>query len=51
MVSNVISQKTAAILVTINGVCKVILGVFQTDGLQLPAGSTVKQTTTVTSAK
>lgn len=44
MVSNVISPKTAAILTTINGVCKIVLGVFQTDGIQVPTGSTVTET-------
>lgn len=44
MVSNVISAKTAAILTTINGVCKIVLGVFQTDGVQIPTGSTVTET-------
>lgn len=48
MVSSVIKPNTAAILVTINGVCKVVLGVFQTDGIQVPAGSTLKQTSTLT---
>jgi hypothetical protein len=50
MVSNVISSKTAAIMAAVNGICKIVLGVFQTDGVQIPAGSTVIQTskTTVT---
>lgn len=48
MVSSVISPKTAAILTSINAVCKIVLGVFQTDGLQVPAGTQVKQTTTMT---
>lgn len=48
MVSNVISPKTAAILVSINGVCKVVLGVFQTDGPALPPGSKLTTTSTVT---
>ena len=48
MVSSIIKPHTAAILVTINGVAKVVLGVFQTDGIQIPSGSTVTQKTTVT---
>lgn len=47
MVSSVIKPKTAAILVTVNGFCKIVLGLFQTDGVQVPAGSTLKQTTTI----
>ena len=51
MLSSVIKPKTAAILTAINGVAKVLLGAFQTDGVQMPAGSTMTQTskTTVTS--
>jgi hypothetical protein len=37
MVSNVISPKVAAICATINGVLKVILGVFETDGVPVNA--------------
>jgi hypothetical protein len=48
MLSSVIKPHTAAILVAVNGVCKVLLGVFQTDGVQVPAGSTIKQTSTIT---
>lgn len=44
MVSTVISPKTAGYLVAVNTVCKVVLGVFQTDGIQVPTGSTVVQT-------
>lgn len=47
MVSSIIKPKTAAILVTANAVCKILIGVFQTDGIQLPANSTVTQTTKV----
>lgn len=47
MVSNVISAKTAAIMGTANAVCKILVGVLQTDGIQIPANSTVKQTTTI----
>jgi hypothetical protein len=36
MASNVITPHTAAILATINGICKVVLGIFQVDGVQLP---------------
>lgn len=32
MVSSVIKPHTAAILVTVNGLCKVFLGLLQTDG-------------------
>lgn len=50
MVSSVISPHTAAILVTINGICKVSLGVFQKDGgAQLPSGTVIK--TSVTTPK
>lgn len=48
MLSSVIKPHTAAILVAVNGVCKVLLGLVQTDGVQVPAGSTVKQTSTIT---
>lgn len=48
MVSSVIKPHTAAILVSINGVCKVVLGAFQSDGLTVPPGSTLKQTSTLT---
>lgn len=48
MISNVISPKTAAICGSVNAICKVVLGAFQTDGLQVPAGTQVKQTTVVT---
>lgn len=44
MVSTVISPRTAGYLVTVNTICKVVLGVFQTDGIQVPTGSTVVQT-------
>jgi hypothetical protein len=47
MVSSIISPKTAVILTTINGVCKIVLGIFQTDGVQVPANSTVTQTTKI----
>jgi hypothetical protein len=46
MASNVITPQTAAILATINGICKVVLGVFQVDGVQLPPGTNVSQSTT-----
>lgn len=49
MVSSVISPKTAAWMVTINGICKVVLGVFQTDGASLPAGTNIK--TSITTPK
>lgn len=48
MLSSVIKPHTAAILTAINGVCKVVLGVFQTDGTAIPPGSTLKQTSTLT---
>jgi len=48
MVSSIIKPRTAAILVSVNGVCKVLLGVFQTDGVQLPPGTNVKTSTSVT---
>lgn len=51
MTASVIKPHTAAILVTINGVAKVLLGMFQTDGVQIPAGLTVEQTTTVQTPK
>jgi hypothetical protein len=51
MASSVISPKTAAIMASINGICKIVLGIFQTDGVQIPTGSKVTQTTeTVVSA-
>jgi hypothetical protein len=51
MTSSVIKPHTAAILVSVNGVAKVVLGIFQTDGVQLPAGSTVKTTVTTPDVK
>lgn len=48
MLSSVIKPHTAAILVAVNGVCKVLLGLVQTDGIQVPAGSTIKQNSTIT---
>jgi hypothetical protein len=48
MTASIIHPKTAAILGTINGIAKVVLGIFQSDGIQIPSGSTVKQTTSVT---
>ena len=48
MVSSIIKPHTAALLVTINAVAKVLLGVFQTDGVQVPPGSTIKSNTTIT---
>ena len=48
MASNVISPKTAAIMASINGICKIVLGVFQTDGVQVPAGTQISTTTVVT---
>lgn len=48
MVSSIITPKTAAILTSVNAICKIVLGVFQTDGVTLPASTTVKQTTTIT---
>lgn len=47
MTSSVIKPHTAAILVSVNGVAKVVLGIFQQDGIQLPGGTTVTQETTV----
>jgi hypothetical protein len=51
MTSSVIKPHTAAILVSVNGVAKVVLGIFQTDGVQLPSGSTVKTTVTTPDVK
>lgn len=48
MLSSVIKPHTAAILVAVNGVCKVLLGVFQTDGIKVPPGSKLTQTSTIT---
>ena len=48
MVSDLISKKTAVILTAINGVCKIMLGIFQTDGIQLPPGSKLTQNSTLT---
>ena len=41
MASSTIKPQTAAILLTVNGVCKLCLGVMQKDGggVQIPAGS------------
>jgi hypothetical protein len=47
MVASIIKPHTAAILASINAVCKVLLGAFQTDGLTVPPGSTVQQNTTI----
>lgn len=47
MVSSIIKPHTAAILVTINAVAKVLLGAIQTDGISVPPSSTIKQTTTI----
>jgi hypothetical protein len=47
MMSNTISPKVAAIAASVNGIAKVVIGVFQSDGVQVPAGSTVTQTTKV----
>lgn len=47
MVSSVISPKTAAILTSVNAVCKIVLGVFQEDGIVVPANTTIQQTTTL----
>jgi hypothetical protein len=41
MTSSIIKPHTAAVLVTVNGVAKIILGIFQTDGVVVPPGSTV----------
>ena len=46
MVSSIIKPHTAGILVAVNSIAKILLGVFQTDGVQIPSGSTVTQTTT-----
>jgi hypothetical protein len=51
MTSSVIKPHTAAMLVTANGIAKVVLGVFQSDGIQLPGGSTVTEKTTVITPK
>jgi hypothetical protein len=45
MVSQVISPKVAAICATVNGILKIVLGVFETDGVQVPVGTTITQTT------
>ena len=47
MGSSVIKPHTAALLVTVNGVAKVLLGLTQTDGIQVPAGSTIDQSTRI----
>jgi hypothetical protein len=39
MVSSTIKPHTAPILVTVNELCKVILGVIQSDGVVVPPGS------------
>ncbi len=51
MVSSVIKPQTAAILVTVNGICKVVLGVFQTDGSTLPPGTNIKTSITTPQEK
>lgn len=47
MVSSIIKPKTAAILVTVNAVAKILLGALQTDGITVPPASTIQQTTTI----
>lgn len=46
MVSSVISPHTAGEFVMINGLCKVAIGLLQTDGIQLPSGTSIETTTT-----
>lgn len=48
MVSQTIKPHTAIIMGTVNGICKLLIGWFETDGIQVPPGSTLQQTTKVT---
>lgn len=43
MISHAISPKIAAVCASINAILKVVIGVLQTDGVQIPAGQTVQQ--------
>ena len=43
-----ISPKVAGIIVSLNTIAKVGLGMSQSDGIQLPAGTSMKQTTQTT---
>lgn len=46
--TSIIKPKTAAVLITVNGLCKVLIGILQTDGISLPPGSTLQQNTKIT---
>jgi hypothetical protein len=43
MVSSTIKPHTAAVLVTVNGIAKILLGILQTDGVQVLPNSTISQ--------
>ncbi|WP_213805772.1 hypothetical protein [Granulicella sp. dw_53] len=45
---SILSPQTATILGTVNVIAKIGLGMLQTDGIVIPAGSTVSQTQSVT---
>lgn len=43
MASSAIKPKTAAIALAVNGICKIGLGMLQTDGINVPPGSKINQ--------
>jgi hypothetical protein len=48
MTSSVIKPHTAVVLGIVNGLAKVILGIYQQDGVVIPANSTISQSSSTT---